>query len=849
MDTLPTPAPAAAPDGAAGTPGLDALVEERLARLDLATKVRLLQGETNWRVFAAPDAGLRQVVTSDGPVGVRGEAWDERDIGLNLPSPTALAATWDEDLVERLGLLLAGESRRKGVDVLLAPTVNLHRSPLGGRHFECFSEDPLLTARVGSAFVRGVQAGGVAATVKHYVANDSETDRMTVDVRMDERTLREVYLAPFEHIVAAARPWAVMASYNKVDGVTLTESDLLAEPLKGEWGFDGLVMSDWTAVRSTAESARAALDLAMPGPTGPWGDALLAAVQAGEVPQDAIDEKVRRILVLAARVGALDGVAPAVPPADPALLPLPDAPAVRAAARAAAAQGMVLVRNEGLLPLDGPALARVAVIGPNAAQARTQGGGSATVYPPHTVAPLDGLRAALGDGVEVVHAPGVRTRDVVAYAEPALVRDPVSGEPGVRVTYVGADGADLASEHRRFGRIGWGDPGLEHDAATARIEALLTPEVAGAWQVAAGGLGRHRLEVDGAVAVETEVVVPDGGEPDFVHFVTPPQAATTVTLEAGREVRVVLHVDPLRMNGALCVAELCVEPPVPDPVAGLEEAAALAASSDVAVVVVGTTAAVESEGFDRTSLDLPGAQDELVRRVVAANPRTVVVVNAGAPVLLPWRDEVPAVLLGWFGGQEFGDALADVLLGRREPGGRLPTTWPVAQEDCPVLSTTPVDGVLEYSEGLLLGYRAWAHQGSDGGPAPAYWFGHGLGYTTWEHTGVQVVTPDAEGPSTYLRARVQVRNSGARSGRTVVQAYLSRPDSAVARPPLWLAGFAAVEAGPGEEVEVDVVLAPRAFEHWDAATHRWVVEPGDFVLSVGPSSADRPLTAAVPVTG
>ncbi|MBI4940466.1 MAG: glycoside hydrolase family 3 protein, partial [Actinobacteria bacterium] len=252
MDTLPTPSPAATAPGAAGTPapdaGLDAVVDERLARLDLATKVRLLQGETNWRVFGAPDAGLRQVVTSDGPVGVRGEAWDERDVGLNLPSPTALAATWDEDLVERLGLLLAGESRRKGVDVLLAPTVNLHRSPLGGRHFECFSEDPLLTARVGSAFVRGVQAGGVAATVKHYVANDSETDRMTVDVRMDERTLREVYLAPFEHIVAAARPWAVMASYNKVDGVTLTESDLLAEPLKGEWGFDGLVMSDWTAV-------------------------------------------------------------------------------------------------------------------------------------------------------------------------------------------------------------------------------------------------------------------------------------------------------------------------------------------------------------------------------------------------------------------------------------------------------------------------------------------------------------------------------------------------------------------------------------------------------------------------
>lgn len=827
-------------------PDLDAVVADRLARLDLATKVRLLQGETNWRTFAAPAAGLRQVVTSDGPVGVRGEAWDERNIGVNLPSPTALAATWDEDLLEDLGRLLAGECRRKQVDVLLAPTVNLHRSPLGGRHFECFSEDPLLTARVGAAFVRGVQAGGVAATVKHYVGNDSETERMTVDVRMSARTLREVYLAPFEHIVVAARPWAVMASYNQVDGVTLTESPLLAEPLKGEWGFDGVVVSDWTATRSTVESARAGLDLAMPGPTGPWGDALLAAVEAGDVPVELVDDKVRRLLRLAARVGALDGVAPVVPPPATADLPWPDQTVVRRLLRAAAARGTVLARNEGLLPLDASALRRVAVVGPNAAVARTQGGGSATVYPPHTVSPLEGLRAALGDGVEVVHAVGVRTRSVVAYVEPPLVTDPRSGDPGVRVVYLDADGTEVADEHRRFGRIGWGDPGLEHGAATARIEALLTPAVAGAWQVAAAGLGYHRLTVDGRVVLDQQVTAQRDGD-DFQHFVTPPQQATTVDLEAGREVLVSLHCDPERLGGALAVAELCVEPPVPDPVAGIEEAAALAASADVAVVVVGTTSTVESEGFDRTRLGLPGAQAELVRRVVAANPRTVVVVNAGAPVELPWRDEVPAVVLGWFGGQEFGDALADVLLGVTEPGGRLPTTWPAVAADCPVLSTTPVDGVLEYTEGLHLGHRAWAGQVAAGGAAPAYWFGHGLGYTTWEHTAVQVLPPDeAQG---YLRARVQVRNTGARTGRTVVQAYLSRPGSAVDRPALWLAGFAAVTADAGQEAVADVVLAPRAFEHWDEAAQRWAVEPGEFTVRVGGSAADLPLTAAVTVSG
>ncbi|MEY2534514.1 MAG: beta-glucosidase, partial [bacterium] len=289
-------------------------IDDALGRLDLERKVRLLTGSGFWRTHPEPAIGLRAMVLSDGPAGVRGESWDERRPSANLPSPTALAATWDEPLVERLGALLAAEARRKDVDVLLAPGVNLHRSPLGGRHFEYLSEDPVLTARIGAAYVRGVQEAGVAATVKHYVANESETDRMTVDVRVDERTLREVYLAPFEAIWRAAAPWAVMAAYNRVNGVTMTESPLLADPLKEEWGFDGVVMSDWTATRSTEASARAALDLVMPGPDGPWGDALVAAVRAGHVPEAAIDDKVRRLLRLAARVGALDGTPPAAAP-------------------------------------------------------------------------------------------------------------------------------------------------------------------------------------------------------------------------------------------------------------------------------------------------------------------------------------------------------------------------------------------------------------------------------------------------------------------------------------------------------------------------------------------------------
>src|SRR4051794_8863574 len=282
-------------------------MQELLSALSLEQKVRLLTGADFWALHAEPAVGLRSIVTSDGPAGVRGRLWDERDPSANVPSPTALAATWDAARVERLGRLLAFEARRKGVDVLLAPTVNLHRSPLGGRVFECFSEDAYLTGAIGAAYVRGLQAEGVAATVKHFVANDSETERFTLDARVGERALHELYLLPFE-LILAEHPWAVMAAYNRVNGTTMTESPLLHDVLKDEWGWDGLAMSDWGAARDTVNAGNAALDLAMPGPGGPFGDALTEAVRDGRVNEAAIDDKVLRILRLAGRVGALDGV-------------------------------------------------------------------------------------------------------------------------------------------------------------------------------------------------------------------------------------------------------------------------------------------------------------------------------------------------------------------------------------------------------------------------------------------------------------------------------------------------------------------------------------------------------------
>ena len=829
--------------------GVEAVLRERLAPLSLEQKVRLLTGADFWSLHPEPAIGLRRLVLSDGPAGVRGERWDERDPSANVASPTALAASWDEARVERLGRLLAAEARRKGVDVLLAPTVNLHRSPYGGRHFECFSEDPLLTARIGVAYVRGLQAGGVGACVKHLVANDSETERFSVDVRVGERALRERYLAPFEAIVGEAGVWAVMAAYNSVNGTTATEHPLLAEVLKGGWGFDGVVMSDWYAARSTEPAANAGLDLVMPGPGGPWGERLVAAVREGRVPEAVVDDKLLRLLRLAARVGALDGVDPAVPPEPP----WPE-PTVAAELRASAAAGFVLVRNAAVdgapvLPLDRSGLGRVAVLGPNAEVARTLGGGSATVFPPSVVSPLEGLRAALGPGVRVDHGRGVRSSDRLPVAPVALLRRP-DGEAGVEVRFLAPDGTVRGREHRATGAFTWlssfGPELPMAGIATVEVHTRLRAPEPGSYRVGASGLGAVQLVVDGAVALDTRIELPAGADP-VEGMMRPPQAWVPVELHAGEEVPIVLRYRPSNLGG-FGEAELAVVSfqlnlaRVASDADELERAVALAAAADVAVVVVGTTEEVESEGFDRDSLALPGRQDELVRRVAAANPRTVVVVNAGAPVLLPWADQVPAILVTWFPGQEFGNALADVLLGHAEPGGRLPTVWP-ATEHGHLPPTRPVGGRLDYTESIHLGNCAYDRAGA----RPAFPFGHGLGYTTWEY--LEVTAPARVEPDGSAVVTARVRNTGSRAGREVVQVYASRPDSTVERPTRWLAGFAAVTADPGQEITAEVPVPARALAHWDVDANAWTIEPGSYHLAVGPAYGDDRLTIQVAVAG
>ena len=811
-------------------PAADEHIDTLLASLSLEQKVRLLTGADFWTTHAEPSIGLRSIVFSDGPSGVRGVVWDERDPSLNLPSATALAATWDLDLAYRYGAVLAAEAVRKGVDVVLGPTINLQRSPLGGRGFEAFSEDPLLTGELASAYVRGLQDHGVAAAPKHYVANDFETERFTADVEVDERTLRELYLAPFERAVTGAGAWLVMSAYNSVRGATMTENPLLSTPLCTEWGFDGVVVSDWTAVRSTEPSARARQDLVMPGPRGPWGAALVEAVRDGRVPEDAVDEKVRRLLRLAIRVGAVKGAVPA--PAAP----VPPAEQGTALARKVCAAGMVLLRNDGALPWPAGGPRSIALIGEHALLPRTQGGGSATVLPEQVSTPLDGLRAALPD-TAIIHGGGVPVHQGIVALPPASLTDPVSAEPGLRARYLTADGQELLSENRRAAKLVWLGT-LPDGASTVELRTRYRADHTGPVRLGVAAAGRLQVSVEGGPGLDVDLA-PDGTNLGAALF-APPTATVPVEATEGAPLDITIRYHLPEVSEASRVAAITVgtETPAGSASDGIAAAVAAAREAEVAVVVVGTTPGLESEGFDRTDLALPGEQDDLVRAVAATNPRTVVVVNSGGPVTMPWRDEVAAVLLAWFGGQEFGHALADVLLGHTEPGGRLPNTWPATEADVPVVTTRPDNGVLRYSEGIHIGHRAWMR----GGHTPAYPFGHGLGYTTWDITDLTVTSPIAGQPA---HVTVAVRNTGDRAGKQVIQAYLSRGGSAVDRPARWLAGFATVRAEAGTRYQVHLTLPPRAFAHWDTG---WRTEPGTYTVHVGTDAEHTPLSAPISIS-
>ncbi len=791
-----------------------------IARLDLISKIRLLTGASMFTLVAEPRIGLHELRFSDGPTGVRGLKFSGGRVVSLFPNATLLASSWSEDALGEVGRLLAEEALAQRVHVVLGPTINLHRSPLGGRLFEAFSEDPLLTGKLAAAYVRGMQSLGVGACLKHLVANESETDRRTVNSVVDAAVLREVYLLPFEIACVEANPWSMMAAYNDVNGVPATEHDhVINQIVKGEWGYTGLVMSDWFATKTTAAAANGGLDLVMPGPGGPWGESLVAAVLTGEVQESVVDDHVARLLRLAERVGALG--AERTYPKD---LPAPDSAIRKEQLTRLAAQGMtVLTNRHNTLPLQRSQT--VALIGRHAIETIDMGGGSAQVNPPYQTSVAQGLRALLGKkAVSVSDGVEVRTRPVPARAE--HVTDPETGAPGVHFTLLDADGSVLEERHSPSATSMIGlDDGLGGKVASIRLRARAhvsgNVEIgslgAGSWKLRAGGdSAEYRLAASGAGFGE-EVLAPPA------HTLQVQLNGDTI-VEATAVLRSSSADDGAQPFSGRGLFGLILRPAPRNQADVIAEAAHAAALADVAVVVVGLTEEMETESVDKSTLRLPGAQDELIRRVAAVARKTVVVVNAATPVILPWLDRVDAVLWAGLPGQEGGHAVAAALLGDIEPAGRLVTTFPNEDGATPAWSVTPVDGQLEYREGSFIGYRGHA---AGRAPQPAFWFGHGLGYSTWDYS-----APSVESIAGTPLVSVTVTNTGSRRSREVVQVYFQPAESVQ---PVRLVGWTSFSADPGESVTAQVNTDARMWRRWNSDTSSWdaLNSGGELIIARG----------------
>ncbi len=832
-----------------------------LAALSLEDKCRLLAGKTTWRTKAFPHAGIPEVKMSDGPNGVRGEGHGGSSTpGVVVPSGITLGASWDPALLGEIGELLGTEARRKGAHILLGPTVNIHRTPVGGRTFECYSEDPELSGILAAAYVRGVQSKDIAVTVKHFVCNDTETDRMSVDVQVDDRTLREIYLRPFERAVKEGGAWGIMSAYNRLAAEHCAENRrLLTGILRDEWGFDGFVVSDWFGVHHTTEAANAGLDIEMPAPVRVYGQKLVDAVTAGEVDETQVDRLVLDVLLMMNRVRADEYTATD----DERSV---DDPAERALTRRAAIGGTVLLRNEAtagrpVLPFDASSITSVAVIGPNAVTNQCMGGGSASLTPFHHRTLLAALTDRLGPGsataATVTFEPGVRTDRLTPVLRSHQLRRP-DGEPGLLVEYMNGQSwdGDVVVEDtsptslvRFFGSI---PAGVDAKAFAVRVTGEFIPDTDGTHQVGVVSTGPVKVIAGDAEAATVIVDDPDGRLPRSKEFFGYGSVEVVESIECTAGVPVPLHVvwRTVAGNG---FAAIRIGVRSPEPADLMERAVAAAAAADVAVVMVGTNDEWETEGFDRTTMDLPGRQDELVRRVCAANTRTAVIVNAGSPVTMDWAagtDGAPAVLTSFFAGQEQAEGLVDVLFGVADPGGRLPLTIPARLDDHPARenegTTEGTDGkpAQRYEEGLHVGYRGYEHRGI----VPRFPFGHGLSYGTaaWGTPTADRTTVTATDPA--VTVTVPITSTSDRAVTAVVQGYVAAIAPTVDRPAKELRAFAKLVVQPGTEVSAILTFDDRAFSRWDTDAAEWVVDHGEYDLVIAASATDERSRVRITIT-
>ncbi|KAH8596601.1 glycoside hydrolase family 3 protein [Bisporella sp. PMI_857] len=825
------------------------------ASLTLEEQVSLLVAADFWRSKSIPSRGIPAFKTSDGPNGARGGLFTGGTKAALFPCGISLAATWNKDILFQVGAHLAGEVKARSAHVLLAPTVCLHRGPLGGRNFESYSEDPYLTGKLAASYIKGLQGQGVAATIKHYVGNEQETHRLTIDSIIQERPLRELYLRPFEIAIREANPWALMSSYNLVNGVHADMNNhTLKEILRGEWNYDGLVMSDWGGTNSIIEALEAGCDLEMPVSSKWRGEKLIKALTEGIeengvhkfVSKQAIETAAANVLYLVERTRGSDISAELDEIED-------DRPETRKLIRDAGAEGLTLLKNEGaVLPIK-PSQTKIAVIGPNANRAIAGGGGSASLNPYYNTLPLESIKAV--PGKEVTYAMGCHTFKWLPLAADYCTT--ASGEPGVILEFFAGDKFEgiPAVVQRRVNTdlFLWDSVPKEvaNEPETGAIRpwsvqarTFITPVTSGLHTFSFSSVGPGRLLVDGKVMVDCW----DWTEQGEAMFDNSVDVLFDLQCEAGKPVELVAEttneIRPLKKQqremakaGVTHAYGGCrIGYKEEDKVDYLQQAVDAAKAADVAVIIVGLDKEWESEGYDRKTMDLPsnGSQDRLIEAVLSANPNTIVVNQSGSPVTMPWAERVPAIIQAWYQGQEAGNALADVLFGFANPSGKLPTTFPKRLEDNPTYHNWPGENLkVVYGEGLYIGYRHYERLGIE----PLWAFGHGLSYTTFTYGKPTISAPTLPEAGT-ITLTLPITNSGSLDGSEIVQAYIHDEKSRLPRPVKELAAFDKVFVKVGETKNATLILDKYSIGYYDTDIPAWIAEEGVFQVLIGASSID-----------
>ncbi|HEY0795708.1 MAG TPA: glycoside hydrolase family 3 C-terminal domain-containing protein [Acidisarcina sp.] len=809
------------------SPAIEQRVDAMIAKLTLEQKIDLIGGQDSMFIRAIPEINFPRLKMSDGPYGVR--TWGpDTAYGAGI----GLAASWDPELVRRTGESIAQDAHARGVHFLLAPGVNIYRAPMNGRNFEYFGEDPYLSAHTTVPYIEGVQSQGVIATVKHYALNNQEWDRHNASSDADERTIRELYLPAFEAAVKVAHVGAVMNSYNLINGVHATQSPFLnLQVLKKEWGFDGILMSDWDATYDGVAAANNGLDLEMPDAKFMNRKTLLPAVQSGQVTQATIDEKVRRIFRTAIRFGFLDH-----DQLDPSV-PLYNQQG-RQVALDDSRESIVLLKNEGnLLPLDPATIHTVAVLGPNAWPAVPGAGGSSTVTPYDAVSLLTGMSNQLGGKVNVLYARGLPTEEEIFRGTQFSDGDGKSTtnpwQPTVKVETFDNASFTGPAETRSMPRIAqwtpaeWAPPARKPQSI--RYTASYTPAASGDYLIlaATGGNDVFKLMVDGKLVLEQ--TRHEGQAPKFVE----------VPMTGGKAVAIQIDYLPGSATpdiglGIRAASDLISA-----------EAKKIASIADAVVIAAGFGPSTESEGFDRT-FQLPYGQDELIHEISGLNKHTIVTLTGGGDVdTHRWLEGVPALLHNWYPGQEGGTAISEILFGMRSPEGKLPISFERSWEENPThdnyyAPATPEGQVphVKYAEGLYVGYRYYTSMNKK----PLFPFGFGLSYTTFSFDNL-AVAPGA-GPYEFT-VSFDVRNTGSRAGAEVAQLYLGDPSAKAKRPVRELKGFQKVRLDPGQSQHITLNLDKRSFSYWDESAHDWRADPGKFTVFVGDSSENTPLTSSL----